>query len=137
MAARAAHAHDCILRLPHGYDSLVGERGQGLSGGERQRVSIARALLIDPEAAAALVQRFDGLYPLHMALLCRAPAETVACLLERAPAAAGAEAAPHGLTAAVGLSAENGLASALERNRRSSRIRWSRWSRSSSRVPTR
>ena len=46
--ARAAHAHDFILRLPHGYDSLVGERGQGLSGGERQRISIARALLIDP-----------------------------------------------------------------------------------------
>ncbi len=47
-AARAAHAQDFILRLPHGYDSLVGERGQGLSGGERQRISIARALLIDP-----------------------------------------------------------------------------------------
>ncbi|MGB6101911.1 MAG: ABC transporter transmembrane domain-containing protein [Comamonas sp.] len=47
-AARAAHAHDFILRLPLGYDSLVGERGQGLSGGERQRISIARALLIDP-----------------------------------------------------------------------------------------
>ena len=48
-AARAAHAHDFILRLPHGYDSLVGERGQALSGGERQRISIARALLIDPK----------------------------------------------------------------------------------------
>jgi ATP-binding cassette subfamily B protein len=47
-AARAAHAHDFIMRLPHGYDSLVGERGQSLSGGERQRISIARALLIDP-----------------------------------------------------------------------------------------
>ncbi|MDD3355034.1 ABC transporter ATP-binding protein [Zoogloea sp.] len=47
-AARAAHAHDFILRLPQGYDSLVGERGQALSGGERQRISIARALLIDP-----------------------------------------------------------------------------------------
>jgi len=47
-AARAAHAHEFILRLAHGYDSLVGERGQGLSGGERQRISIARALLIDP-----------------------------------------------------------------------------------------
>ena len=47
-AARAAHAHDFILRLPHGYDSVVGERGQGLSGGERQRISIARALLINP-----------------------------------------------------------------------------------------
>lgn len=47
-AARAAHAHEFILRLPHGYDSLAGERGQALSGGERQRISIARALLIDP-----------------------------------------------------------------------------------------
>jgi ATP-binding cassette subfamily B protein len=47
-AARAAHAHEFILRLPQSYDSLVGERGQGLSGGERQRISIARALLIDP-----------------------------------------------------------------------------------------
>lgn len=47
-AARAARAHDFIMKLPDGYDSLVGERGQGLSGGERQRISIARALLIDP-----------------------------------------------------------------------------------------
>ena len=47
-AARAAYAHEFILRLPYGYDSLVGERGQALSGGERQRISIARALLIDP-----------------------------------------------------------------------------------------
>ena len=47
-AARAANAHEFILRLPLGYDSLVGERGQSLSGGERQRISIARALLINP-----------------------------------------------------------------------------------------
>ncbi len=47
-AARAARAHEFILRLPDGYDSIVGERGQTLSGGERQRISIARALLIDP-----------------------------------------------------------------------------------------
>ncbi|MFO0865784.1 MAG: ATP-binding cassette domain-containing protein [Gemmataceae bacterium] len=47
-AARAARAHEFILRLPDGYDSIVGERGQSLSGGERQRISIARALLIDP-----------------------------------------------------------------------------------------
>ncbi len=47
-AAEAARAHEFIVRLPDGYDSLVGERGQSLSGGERQRISIARALLVDP-----------------------------------------------------------------------------------------
>ena len=46
--AKAAKAHEFILRLAEGYDSLVGERGQSLSGGERQRISIARALLINP-----------------------------------------------------------------------------------------
>lgn len=49
LAAKAANAHEFILRLPLGYDSLVGERGQSLSGGERQRISIARALLINPK----------------------------------------------------------------------------------------
>jgi len=47
-AARAAGAHEFILRLPAAYDSKVGERGGSLSGGERQRISIARALLVDP-----------------------------------------------------------------------------------------
>jgi ATP-binding cassette subfamily B protein len=47
-AARAARAHDFIMKLADAYDSMVGERGQQLSGGERQRISIARALLIDP-----------------------------------------------------------------------------------------
>ena len=47
-ASKAANAHDFIVKLPHGYDTMVGERGQNLSGGERQRVSIARAILHDP-----------------------------------------------------------------------------------------
>ncbi len=46
-AARQAHAHGFIDRLPHGYETLVGERGIKLSGGERQRVAIARAILAD------------------------------------------------------------------------------------------
>jgi ATP-binding cassette subfamily B protein len=44
-AARAAHAHEFITRLPHGYDTTIAEAGGSLSGGERQRLSIARALL--------------------------------------------------------------------------------------------
>jgi ATP-binding cassette subfamily B protein len=48
-AAKAANAHEFIMRLPDGYDSQVGERGGRLSSGERQRVSIARAILCDPK----------------------------------------------------------------------------------------
>ena len=47
-AAEAAYAHDFIMLLPDGYDTIVGQGGYGLSGGEQQRISIARALLLDP-----------------------------------------------------------------------------------------
>jgi ABC-type transport system involved in Fe-S cluster assembly fused permease/ATPase subunit len=64
-AAKGAAIHDFVSALPHGYDSMVGERGLKLSGGEKQRVAIARTLLKNPpilvldEATSALDSRTE------------------------------------------------------------------------------
>ena len=94
-AGKRACAHDFIMELPQGYDTVVGEGGRGLSGGQRQRVAIARAILKDApillldEATSALDSEVEQ--ELHQALKELTRGKTVITVAHRQSAVAWAD----------------------------------------------